>query len=493
MYVSKASLPLNNLSVILHTLSDFVGLHSHDALEPVQQDSQYMLADSHEQYPIIDGIPILVDDPGSFLAESYVLLGKHLMTQHDLMREFSASFKKHPLRLGILQNVLTALEHNVQLLKPIADSIEPYFTKDQLLRSAVNDQSAKVEYLKALRYLKRDWSGLPESEAQVSTIMATLDEALSILNDRESCLVLGAGLGRIACELSDSFSRILAMDKSWSMAYLFKSLLEKNMLFYEFNYNNIARNIHATRLIRSGLPFVGRQDNRDEIRNKVSYFVSDVRKLPLADESVSCVLSVYFTDVIALEPYLSEVHRVLKKDGLFIHFGPLGYQFNAIENMLTAEEIKAFYYKLGYRHEMDRMVETTHMASHESLYNSTVNNWLFVTRKLTDSFTRQAASLSIDDIPELVSGIHYNIHGSVTMLGKQEHGHRITTSNGKTYSGSESFLDFVSLINGTRTFAHIFDTLSSQYDLTEENKTDLMKLTEQLMRDGVLQKKQNTK
>lgn len=480
--------------MILQELTDFIGLDSRTSLWPDQQDDQNILiGTSGEKYPVIEGIPIIVEDPMSFLAESYVLYGKHLMTQQDLIQEFTATFRKNPLRSSVFENVKKAIEHNMRVIKPMNDSIEPFFSKEQLLSSAISDHSPKVEYLKALRYLRRDWSGLHECEEQLKVINQTLKEAVTLLDDRESCLVLGAGLGRVACDLSESFSRMLAMDKSWAMAYLFQRLLQQNILFYDINHNNILRNIHSTRLIKTGFPYVGMEKELATIRDKFVYFVGDVRKIPLADESVSCILAVYFTDVIALEPYLAEVHRVLKKGGLFIHFGPLGYQFNAIESMFSAEEIKAFYFKLGYRHVMEKTVETKHMASYETLYNSTLTNWLFVTRKTTDSFMKQAESLSHDSVLDRVCGIQYSIEGNITVAGKENHVFRVTASNGKTYTGSESLLDFIGLIDGVKSLSAIFNTLNDMYDLTEEDRSDLRELTANLIKDGVLQIKPHKK
>jgi len=477
-----------------HEKNDFISLQT-DATLVLDANSQTSMLSGKdgEKYPVINAIPILVEEPGNFLADAFVTYRQHLLTQEDLIQEFTTSFAKHPMRLSIFENLKKAIEHNAAIIKPMTDVIESFFTKDQLLHAALNGNHSRVEYLKAFRYLKRDWCGLAESEEQLKIIHSALKEGLHFLDDRDSSLVLGAGVGRVACDLHASFSRIFAMDKSWSMAYFSQKVMRENVLFYEINHNNILRSIHSTRLLRAGFSYVGTsEEDVADIREKLSYFVGDVRKIPLPDESVSCVLSVYFTDVIALESYMAEVHRVLKKGGIFIHFGPLGYQFRAIENMLTAEEIKAWYFKLGYEHLLEKTVETKHLASHDILYNATVNNWLFVTRKKTDAFTLQASNFTDDSIPELVSGFQYAHEGTLNVQGRNSEKFTITATNGKKYAGSESFLDFIGLMDGRRSLSGIVEELGGRYDLSEMDRRELLSLTSRLLRDGVIQIKPRT-
>ena len=51
------------------------------------------------------------------------------------------------------------------------------------------------------------------------------------------------------------------------------------------------------------------------------------------------IISIYFTDVMPIENYINEIQRVLKKDGLFIHFGPLDYHFEKIEQRHSLQSL----------------------------------------------------------------------------------------------------------------------------------------------------------
>lgn len=460
---------------------DFVGLRDHTNLSLVKNGSDYiLLSASGAVYKVINSIPILVDEVESFLSDSYLFYGKHLITQEDCIEEFAKYYKNHPLRINIFANIKKAVEHNNSIIQDIIGSIENYFSRTQLLRCAISTNQPTVEYPKSFRYLKRDWTGLPESESQLRIIIEAINDSLTYLEDTEACLVMGAGLGRIACDLRNKFSRIYAMDKSWSMAYLFQQLFQQDILFYDINNTNLTRDIHATRFLKAGFSYAGMtSDDVNVIREKLVYFVSDVRSMPLHDESISCILSIYFTDVVNLELYISEVHRILKNGGIFIHIGPLGLQ--------SPEEIKAYFYKLGYDHQVEKKVESSHLDSFESSFKTVVQNWIFVTRKTTSSFSNQAKSLSNESVLEYICDVSYTIEGQLSVHDNSGVYCKITATNGKKYQVSECFVQFLSLIDGSKTLSILLDELCKIFEFGKEDESDLFEITKQLINDGVIQ------
>jgi len=151
-------------------------------------------------------------------------------------------------------------------------------------------------------------------------------------------------LGRIACELTTIFDRVYATDKSYSIAYFFKKLFEEDIYFYEINNIDVASSRNMMRHLKASFtpPSNKKVKNQEFIKKaeKVNYFVSDVTNLPLENQSLSAFISIYFTDVVALKLYFTELVRVLKPNGLFVHFGPLAYAFESITERLFPDDIR---------------------------------------------------------------------------------------------------------------------------------------------------------
>src|SRR5690606_20756871 len=137
-----------------------------------------------------------------------------------------------------------------------------------------------------------------------------------------NALFIGCGLGRIALDFLDTFEKIYATDKSFSMIWHLQQLLKGNAIeFYCPNEKNIHKLTNVAEKYIATIP----QKKLNEINGRFNSFVSDVLNTPFDSNSLNTIFSIYFTDVIALKLWFNEVDKKLTENGLFIHFGPLDY------------------------------------------------------------------------------------------------------------------------------------------------------------------------
>jgi SAM-dependent methyltransferase len=233
--------------------------------------------------------------------------------------------------------------------------------------------------VKAFQYLKRDWCGLPDAEEQLRIIRNCLSSIISrFASDTQSALVLGAGLGRIAWDISDHFDHLYATDLAWPMATFYNRIANGQPInFADINLSQIAYNIHSTKNLMASTAAVGYNEQQTAaINDKISYFISDATRLPLPDRSVSCIISVFFTDVLPFQQVFPEINRVLKEDGLFIHFGPLGNNFNQVQSMFTAEDIRSYMFRYGFEGVYENRAGSYHMKSGEKMPTFTTTGYM---------------------------------------------------------------------------------------------------------------------
>jgi ubiquinone/menaquinone biosynthesis C-methylase UbiE len=458
------------------SVNDLVSLRTHSALD---------------SYPVVNGIPVILDNIEDFFAETYLMYGTHLHEQKALIRKLTRSFADDIARKNVAENLQRAIHVNSGHVAQILQALEPLFSKQTFLNTALRSKFSDITYLKAFRYLKRDWCGLPEAEEQVNIITDCLADIITRYpvangsNAGEEALFLGAGMGKIAWRLADHFKKLYATDKSFSMAHLYSRLLNgETISFFDINTSNIRNNIDTTRNYNASLAIGGYSQSEIEVnKNKILYFLSDVCQLPLRDESVSCILSVYFTDVLPLKDYFAEIDRVLKKDGLFIHFGTLGYPFSDERHMLTAEDVKNWFFRYGYRMEVEKTVPSLHLPSFVSMHNNHVDNWCFVVRKLHSSSVQQ--TISDDTIIGFTESLDYTVSGS---LGK---GHPAVyqihnKSRNKYYDSSEEIVDLLKLVDGKKKISQLLEEYENLYDIDEEGKQKLLEVMQFLLRERLL-------
>lgn len=326
----------------------------------------------NKEYSEIDGVKIYIENIESYIAESYLLLANHNRYNELSLHKYINQEKRKEYFNSLLQAYL----HNYNNIRELLAKVKPYVEIDNILNVNTSRDNVVNTTLKDYVYLQRDWCYYEDGESQIEKTVQSIKTVLP--SGMENALFLGCGVGRLAVEFANIFQKVLATDKSYSMVWHINKLLsETNFEFYTpqeknvYSLENIAQKHTAS--ISASL--------KTQIKDNVDFFVSDVLNLPLEKNSLDAVFSIYFTDVIALKLWFEKINNIIKKDGYFIHFGPLDYFFSAESEMLTAKEFRTFFEENGYETVVDEIIETSHLNDSNSLVYKVYRNWLFVAKK----------------------------------------------------------------------------------------------------------------
>lgn len=381
-----------------------------------------------EKYLRINSIPILVSDSESYVASMIQNYSGFLKARKCDIKELKEQFKYNAKRRTFSDSLVNAIEDNNLLIDRLLEELIQVASVKKILQTPSFEPNNQV--FKDFLYLKRDWCWLTEGEAQVTLIVNALQKTISDhVNQRDNALFLGAGVGRIAAELSRSFQFSYATDLSYSMMSLFSKLVNNETIaFYEINTSNIMNDAHVSRKLFAS---IRSKEVISDIQNKLCYFVSNALNSPLKDNSLDAIFSIYFTDVLALKLIITEIYRQLKPEGVFIHFGPLGYGFEDVTEKLATNEIKDLFINNGFSVLHETTIDTYHLESDLSMQKTSFKNWLLVVSKQPKAFY----SLTINSKVIAPESIHYEIAGDISKDSNFEEGNvTVWLPDGEKYS-----------------------------------------------------------
>jgi SAM-dependent methyltransferase len=330
-----------------------------------------------KKFPSCSSLPILVQEPEGVLAAAQTFVRHGLGQIRRLRASVLQSRSPTPARERLRGRVLEGLRVNWELLQRLAASLPRELLFDP--ESAPSD-SIYQTFDMVSRYAVRDWSGERYSEEQVLAVERVITRGFpASYASSGRAIVLGAGTCRVAHDLTSAFSQVVACDRSLPMLLAYDSLREAPAKYVEINFVNTETTkgqVHEVTLST-------RHQERSPARpDRLRVVVCDAAHLPIADESTDVVFSIYFTDVIGLAAILPEVRRVLVKDGLFVHFGTLGYHQGRLSELLSVEDVREGVESGGFHIESERWVSTKDIGARpDRLATVLLRNWHFVARK----------------------------------------------------------------------------------------------------------------
>lgn len=418
-----------------------------------------------QRYRSLHGIPLFVVDVDAYVAKMANLYFQFLQAKERELRALKKAFALKQGRNEFYMSLNHAIESNNDVLRQIMEKLCSEAKPMALLRE--KNTSNVPATLKDFHYLQRDWTWLQEGEHQVSIICSALDDVVMGLDDKESALLLGAGVGRIAVDQSKHFGTTYATDLSFSMCYFFNQLIKgKKITFHEINYNNIFKESDVSRELTATFePYI--KEKGANATKKLFYYISDVLRSPLKSNSLSTIYSIYFTDVLSPKLLVPEVYRLLKADGVFIHFGPLGYGFEDISEKLAADEIIKAFVDGGFELIKDETVVCDHLESDVSMLSSRFRNWFAVFRKRAET----PVTISQNTRIRISRKVIYRIDGCL-QDGETDSGiGEITVwlEDGDEVLLTELGFDVIKFLNTTRTFGEIIEYVNDLYEIEQQS------------------------
>lgn len=367
-----------------------------------------------------------------------------------------------------IETIIKAKEYNLVHLGEIVAALKPNVIIEHLLsikktQAFQRGQNNPNAYLKDFKYMIRDWCGVAAGESQVSRIVSELKtQTKRFAPDDENILFLGAGTGRIAFEHNDSFKKVYALDRSYSMVHHFDQLLKDDFSFYEINEYNVLKTEHTTKKHTASLKNASKESVSHQ--NRFEYFIGDAMNLPFEDASLSCITSVYFTDVIALQLYFDELQRTLKPGGLFIHFGPLDYFFYDRAEMLTTEEFAKEFTDNGFKVLHEDVIELPHLDRPLKMVKRIYKNWFFIAQKLTEPEQKSDEEI-VYAIEQAVFVQNRRLIGSSEKIGTE-----LVNKDGAVFEGVDDLIPILELLDGKSKLGEIFGKIKSELKLDLNNQ-----------------------
>jgi carnosine N-methyltransferase len=327
-------------------------------------------------YPRLPGeIPVLASDGSSIVHQAFVGIHRLRTAANRRVEQLQAASQRvDARRAGNVRRLRDAIDANSRYLDVLKEWLSPAISVDAAVDAALQVPAQGTtdmasHYLEVRRYLRRDWSGTPECEAEIGAIHQRVNSALTtFVTDSGPVVVLGAGSGRLAHAIASQRNQVIAVDRSVVMAGSFHLLGEQRFTLYEINEVNIAFAHDQVRAFEVG------GTSKDSLC-AVEYVVADALKLPLPERSVSAVVSVWFTDVVPPSRLLAEVARILVPGGLFYHLGPLSYHFSDPDERFAADELRQLIVEKGFTVADEGWMSSTWMRSAVLMAEMHIRNW----------------------------------------------------------------------------------------------------------------------
>ena len=440
-------------------------------------------------YPVIAGrIAVLLSEPKSYLNKFCLYLGRHLHEQDAEIQALAEAARHDSQRASVLASLQEAIARNREYLAALQI--------DLLRRVSVNDiisesgsAGTPSPYVISLDYLHRDWCDVPEAQKEREVIRdAVLSRIPAGLPEASSALVLGAGAGRLAWELCARFQKVYATDISLTMAYQFHSVLDGVVTTYAVETINQPTRVSMVRTMRAALPPSGPSDQAPVDRSaQLFFFVGDALHVPLPARSVSAVISAYFTDVVPLEPLLTEVVRLLRPGGVFVHFGPLAYHFRDRIRHLAADEVREVFERRGFAIAAEAHVRCTHLASPSTMERIEFDNWVFAAVEKVSNGERHAEGLTLDSVLRVAQDVGYEVHGVISTQGERELDTHLVTPSGERFRGAASVVDILRLLDGVRSVRKVIEELCECYDTGEKDAGGVLDVLRILLSSGLVE------
>lgn len=409
---------------------------------------------------------------------NYLLRMEDLFAQQN-KRLKAANFElMHPRRKALLEEANAFYQQFYTMIK---EDLYPLVSKEALLSRDVLEFNYQGLSAFSLGYILRDW-GIGADNAQQQLVTQAIEQQLQALEigvQEGKALFMGCGMGRYAVDFAHRYEQVEAFDASvlmiWCIEYLQKVTTWEIL-------NKAARNCRTIEDTVQRMVVQMSATQQATIATKVNFFVANATAIPLEKNSIQHIYSIYFTDVLPLPTLYQEVNNLLVEEGLFIHFGPLEYFFDAEESMLSAEEVRLFFEAQGYQILTDEFLPTKHLSSENSMRHRVYDNWFFIAQKST---TKASAPLVLETI------LCLHNQANLSSTSQIEQGACIGVAyeaalGAQSYELPAIIYELLGQVNGERSIQQLLEALELT-DIDAADQERLLQILQELATANIIQ------
>lgn len=410
------------------------------------------------EYFQVNEVPILIEGGLHYLNDNFASITTHQKRTTAYLNDFGRDLYLKRERQEAFDRISAGYNGNLALYGLLLDELRSYTQPDLLAQSGYSDFEREPLNGKEINYFIRDWGGLKEGEEEVETLLDALNQQVEKhAKNKEAIFFAGSGTGRFMLEQTTAFKAVYGTDLSFRMTQFFNLILQGKEL--EAHHIPGLNNVYSLDDVSKAVTIKNRSDKPFD---NIHHFVSDIRNIPLTDGSLDVFASIYFLDVMNIETYIQEIHRVLNDDGVYINIGPIGYPRNAISGNLLPEEIKAVFESNGFVIEEEHFVEVPYMYRPYELSKIIHKNWVFTARKVA---IPRIENLNLTSILALDKKVFTEKRAELSAEGEFVFFNRLYYSSGANFEDADLFIEILSRIDGTATIESIISLIQRELDV----------------------------
>jgi|GEM_PF-4021147 len=419
-------------------------------------------------YPLfLNKYPVLISNYHHFLSSSLIQITDYIEKLKKLKENHTFLLRNKKLT--------TCLDNDIKEYNNLTKLICQHITLEDFL-PYYNSKSYKG-YFDYKSYLIRDWSFSKESENELSKIIIPIkNEILNLSLQNKTVLIPGSGLNRLGFELSDVCKHIYSFEYSLPMLNAFDQITKTNKITEVINTKTTLSAKDFVKQYHINIEkYISSQKHKSF--NNITHFIADGKNIPLPNKSVDVIISSYFTDVLSTEVFIEECCRVLKSGGTFIHFGPLDYHSENIDNHLSLEDIinlfKSYGFELNAPYKLIDVInsnEGANIKGYQNIFFSVTNTNLFKLTPETKLYYNKA--------------INYTINGTIKN-GNLDYNtkYSIQLSNIENFDNASTLFQILSVLENGMSIKTLFTKLNTEFNIdTNKEEEELLNLIKLLIR-----------
>jgi len=274
------------------------------------------------EFPLIDGVPWLFDEPGKSLASWRIRFNALLASIQNEEEQFKHALKQAKLHELTSKRLRKVLQAKVEQRKLLTDLMSPL----------IKEQSGNPELFQSMQIrdiagqsiggyysnIHRDWAWETDENNTCLNIVLNL---LKTGKKADRILIIGAGAGRLAWDIHHTINPkvTVALDINPMMVLAARKVCKgRNLKLYEFPIAPKDLASHAV-LQTCRTP--------TETDPNLHYVLADGLNPPVKQSAFDLILTPWFIDIIPskLQQTVTSINQLLANGAMWLNFGSLAF------------------------------------------------------------------------------------------------------------------------------------------------------------------------